>query len=87
MNRKPSPLKPAVYGYEDLMRVTDKCRQTVCKAIREGQLPGYKVGRSYVVPADAFEAFCRGEWEPRPYVPERITAKPQLLHTREGKSA
>jgi excisionase family DNA binding protein len=35
-------------------------------AIESGQAPGYKVGKSWRIPDDAFEAFKRGEWKPQP---------------------
>jgi excisionase family DNA binding protein len=66
VTRPPTPIKPVVYGYRDLMRVTGLGRDTVKAAIRSGELPGYLVGRTYVVPAEAFEAFCRGAWTPQP---------------------
>jgi excisionase family DNA binding protein len=81
MTRKPEPLKPVVYGYQDLCRVTGKSRQTVCAAIRRGELPGYVVGRSYVVPAEAFHAFCRGEWQQTSYQPEHFAP---VLVTRKA---
>ncbi len=59
--------KPA-RTYHDLMEVTGLGRDAVKLAIRAGQLPGYAVGPKpmYVVPAEAFDAFCAGTWEPRP---------------------
>lgn len=86
MTTKPSPLRPVVYGYRDLMAITDLGRETVKAAIRTGELPGYLVGRTYVVPAEAFEAFKRGEWIPqhRPIFSEQITAKPQMLRRKTG---
>jgi excisionase family DNA binding protein len=58
----------------DLCEVTGLSRPTVCAAVRTGELPGYKIGERYVIPRDAFDAFCRGEWVPqvRPIFTERI---------------
>jgi excisionase family DNA binding protein len=39
---------------------------TVKAAILSGELPGYKIGKRYVVPRDAFEAVCAGTWRPNP---------------------
>lgn len=78
---KPAPLKPQVYGVADLMRITGKGRDTVRAAILSGELPGYKVGRSYIVPKDAFEAFCRGAWVPIPHPVLSHPAK-AIVHTR-----
>lgn len=66
-------------GVTDLMRVTGLGRDLVKAAIRSGELPGYHVGSRYVVPADAFAAFCRGEWQARPHpiFPHPIKPLPQ----------
>jgi len=69
----------------DLMTVTGLGRDTVRAAIRTGALPGYYVQSNpgnrghYVIPADAFEAFCNGTWQPqlRPIVPQPIRPLPQ----------
>lgn len=78
--------------YEDLMAVTGLSRASVKAAIRSGELPGYKVGERYVVPAEAFDAFCAGTWvpSPRPLFPAGITPIKQpapMLATRSDKSA
>lgn len=70
-------------GYRDLMRVTGLGREIVKAAIRNGQLPGYVVGRSYVVPEEAFKAFCRGEWTPQP----KPMAPIRPLIVTKGKAA
>lgn len=49
---------------QELMDVTGLGRDAVRAGIRCGQLPGYVVGVRYIVPRQAFEAFCRGDWEP-----------------------
>ena len=70
----------------DLMRVTGLGRDTVRAAIRTGELPGYKVGRQYRVPAEAFDEFCKGRWvpQPRPLSPEPITPQRLLVHRRSA---
>jgi hypothetical protein len=69
----------------DLMNVTGLGRDTVRAAIRTGSLPGYYVPGTgdrgqYIVPGEAFAAFCKGEWVPqhRPVFTEPIRALPQL---------
>lgn len=58
-------LRPA-RTLDDLMLVTGLSR-TACKAaILSGELPGYKVGKLYTIPADAFDALCAGTWQPQP---------------------
>lgn len=52
------------YAISDLMLVTGWGRDKVKRCIREGLLPGYVEGRTYTVPAEAFERFVRGEWRP-----------------------
>lgn len=68
----------------DLMRVTGLCDVTVRAAIRTGELPGYQVGKKYVVPAEAFDRFCRGEWtpSPRPLFAEPIKPLRSLVQKR-----
>lgn len=70
----------------DLMAITGLGRDTVRAAIRTGALPGYYVQSNprknrghYVIPADAFEAFCNGTWQPqyRPITPTPIKPLPQ----------
>lgn len=50
---------------QDVMTATGLGRESVKALIRTGQLPGHKLGRRYVIPRDAFDAFCAGDWEPR----------------------
>ena len=50
----------------ELQAITGLSAPTVKAAIRTGELPGYKVGRRYVIPADAFDAFREGRWVPKP---------------------
>lgn len=74
----PRPPRPLA----DLIVASGLSRDTVKALIRAGQLPGYKAGRKYVIPADAFDAWCRGEWEPRP---TPVAPRPvALLHKRSA---
>lgn len=77
---------PAAKTVSDLMDVTGLGRDTVRAAIRTGSLPGYYVRTDeahdrgkYVVPGEAFERFCKGEWQPthRPVFTEAIRPLPQ----------
>jgi hypothetical protein len=82
-DQTPQPPK----GVPDLMAATGLGRDLVKAAILSGELPGHKIGNRYVVPAEAFERFCRGEWVPtyRPVFTERIkpTAKPKPADFRK----
>ncbi len=49
---------------EDLMRATGPSRDLCKSGILSGQLPGYKVGTRWTIPADAFDDLCRGRWVP-----------------------
>lgn len=84
---KPTPIKPTVYGYRDLMAATGLGRDTVKAAIRSGELPGYLVGRTYVVPEDAFQAFCEGRWTPVPRPVLAAPARPVAFLTRKRETA
>ncbi len=78
----------------DLMKATGLGRDSVRAAIRTGSLPGYYIPGTgdrgqYVVPGEAFDAFCRGEWVPvhRPVFSEPIRALRQpadLIKRRTG---
>lgn len=63
-------------GYRDLMAVTGLGAEVVKAAIRDGRLPGYQIGRSYVVPEEAFQRFCKGDWVAAPRPVEPIRALP-----------
>lgn len=52
------------YLVRDLCAVTCLGKATVYEAIEKGELPGYKAGNRYVVPGEAFRAFCEGRWVP-----------------------
>jgi excisionase family DNA binding protein len=64
--------RPAPKTIVDLCAVTGLSRPSVTAAIQRGELLGHKVGAYYVIPAEAFDAFCRGEWVPHPR-PQVIT--------------
>jgi excisionase family DNA binding protein len=72
-------------GYMDLVEATGLNRETVKAYIRSGQLPGYVVGRSYIVPAEAFDDFIHGRWEPRvrPVKVEPIKPKDFIRQRKE----
>jgi len=61
------------YYPEDLERVTGLSRDVVRAAILAGELPGYKVGNQYRIPAQAYRDFCAGRWVPQP---RRVLHKP-----------
>lgn len=69
---------PTPKGVPDLMAATGLGRDLVKAAILSGELPGHKIGNRYIVPAEAFERFCRGEWvaQHRPVFTEPIKPKP-----------
>jgi excisionase family DNA binding protein len=37
------------------------CRQTITKAIKAGEFPGYAIGNKYVIPVEWFERWLKGE--------------------------
>lgn len=69
----------------DLQRVTGLGRDLVKAGIRSGELPGLVVGTRYVIPAEAFSRFCRGEWSPnpRPVLAQPVTVIPQMIRSRK----
>ena len=54
------------YTVADLMRVTGLGRDRVKSLIRSGDLPGYQLGKKYVVPAEGFRALLASTWRPQP---------------------
>lgn len=68
----------APYGVSDLMRVTGLGEYAVREGIKRNELPGHKVGRFYVVPAEAFRRFCNGDWTPRPHAAPTPTPEPMV---------
>ncbi len=54
------------YTVDDLMRVTELGRDSVKSLIRSGDLPGYQLGKKYVVPAEGFRALLASTWKPQP---------------------
>ncbi len=74
----------------DLMTVTGLGRDSVRAAIRTGQLPGYYLGHGsrghYVIPNEAFAAFCAGTWVPvhRPVFSEPVRPVVALHRRKTG---
>lgn len=60
-----SPVARDFYLVTDICAVTGLSRASVQEGIRRGELPGYKVGTRYVIPGNAFRAFCEGRWMPQ----------------------
>ncbi len=60
-----SPVARDFYLVTDICAVTGLSRASVQEGIRRGELPGYKVGARYVIPGNAFRAFCEGRWMPQ----------------------
>lgn len=82
MSRKSRPDtsdKPATVA--DLVRVTGLGRDTVYAAIRAGELPGYVIGNRFVVPRDAFNAFCVGTWVSQP---QPVLKRVRFIRDLEG---
>lgn len=71
-------------GVKALCAVTGLSPAKVRAGIRDGSLPGYVIGRSFIVPADALERFANGLWVPRPRI---VQAKPRFIHERGEKTA
>jgi len=61
---------------KDLMRVTGLSETSVYLALELGELPGYRVGRRWVITDDAFDDFCHGRWQPKPKNPFPHGIKP-----------
>lgn len=55
-----------LHPLQELVEATGLSREVVRKAIRQGQLPGRKIGREYVVDADELQAFRTGVWKASP---------------------
>lgn len=70
----------------DLVRVTGLNKDTIKACIRTGTLPGYYTGTRYVIPSEAFDRFCRGEWVPqfRPVFTQEIKPIPSLIKRRQS---
>lgn len=71
------------FTVKDLEKVTGLQEQAVKRAIIAGQLPGAKVGGRYVIPHDAFVAFCEGHWTAREWrAPDPIRPIPEMIKRR-----
>lgn len=62
LHRLPDPPLTA----EEFARAIGKDAKSVRALIEAGMLPGYRAGRNFIVPREAFERFCRGEWVAQP---------------------
>lgn len=52
------PHSMAFLSISDVCRVTQKCRQTIERHIRNGLLPNRKLGKSYCFTRNEIEAYC-----------------------------
>lgn len=52
--------KPATIS--DLVKATGKSRPTVYRLLADGELPGYRTSRGYIIPREWFDRWQRGEW-------------------------
>lgn len=69
---------PKAVTIREFQAASGLSKPTIYKMIREGQLPGYKIGSRYVVPRPWFERWLSGDW-----VPADEAAPPvQLVHRR-----
>lgn len=63
------------------------CVRTITRMIKAGELPGYRIGKTFRIPLDAWAAVKRGEWEP---LPKRVIVEvpgmpaPEMLHKRKA---
>lgn len=64
----------------DLMHVTGLGRETVKSLIRDGRLPGQKLGKKYVIPRGEFDRWYEGRWESRTPLTTNVTP---LIHRRK----
>jgi len=49
-------------GVPEVMRRLGCCRSTVYQGVKQGDIPGFTIGRKVVIPREAFERMLRGEW-------------------------
>jgi len=52
--------------WQDLAEALGLSEDTIKAAILSHELPGYRIGRKYVVPLAAFEDLIHGRWKPDP---------------------
>jgi excisionase family DNA binding protein len=66
--------------WQDLADALGLGEDAVKAAILSGELPGYKIGKRYVVPREAYEAVCNGTWvaHPRPILAGEL----RLVHRK-----
>lgn len=88
MANRPRSSVSNVRGWQDLVAVTGLGEDSIKAGIISGELPGYRVGKSYVIPADAFDAFCEGRWVPQPRrvfsEPVQPLTTPEFIHRRRA---
>ena len=67
IDNRPSLLSgyPPLITVEQICGLTGQSAQTVRSLLRDGKIPGCKIGRRYYVPRDEFERFIRGGVEAR----------------------
>lgn len=71
--------QPRTVTVDDLATATGLHPDTVKKHIEAGKLPGRKIDGRYVIPDLEFDAFRRGQWEPRvEKVPAQRPTTPML---------
>lgn len=87
MTRRTGPDAPKTV--EDMVRVTGLGKDLVKAGIRSGELPGVVVGTRYVIPAEAFQRLCRGEWTPNPHpiLRQSVTVVPQPTNLIRSRKA
>jgi excisionase family DNA binding protein len=64
MTAKLAPLPQPPYSAAEVARLLGMDPVTVRNAITAKEFPGYRVGKKFVVPREAFERWQRGDWAP-----------------------
>lgn len=67
---------------DDIAAVTGTGPRTTRRLIREGKLPGFFDGRTYICTPGEFDKWKRGEWRPT-----TKTEPMKLIHRNERKTA
>ena len=63
MAMKPStPTQRETYTCAEVARRLGCSRDTVARQIKAGKFPGCQMGRRIIVPIEAYERWCRGDW-------------------------
>jgi excisionase family DNA binding protein len=58
------------------------CERSVRRGIVRGEIPGYRVGKRYLVPALAFDEYLHGRW-----IPQTKASAPVLSMVKTRRSA